>query len=107
MGLSYQTEYRLGRRGGTVRRNYTGLRAFLAIAADLLFLLTIELILGIVVFAWQNASWLLSGLLHALSLPFRAARWIRLKLDQQAAAVRSRRDASAVLKPAWAGSDEL
>ena len=42
MGLYYQTEYRLGRRGGRVCRTYTGLRAFLAIAVDLGFLLTFE-----------------------------------------------------------------
>jgi hypothetical protein len=107
MGLYYQTEYRLGPRRGTVRRSYTGLPAILAIAIDLVFLMTFELTVGVIVFLLKNVSWLRVGALHLLSWPFRAARWIAEKLDQKVAAARSRRDASAVLKPAWAGGDEL
>jgi hypothetical protein len=107
MGLYYQTEYRLGRRGGRVRRSYTGLRAFLAIAIDLLFLLTFELVFWVIFFVLKNFFTIFKGVLHALSLPFRAAQWVALKLDQKAAAVRSRHGAGAFLKPAWAGSDEL
>jgi hypothetical protein len=107
MGLNYQTEYRLGRRGGRVCRRYTGLRAFLAIAIDLLFLLTFELVFGVIFFVLRNVLTLFKGVLYALSLPFRAAQWVSLKLDQRAAAVRSRRGAGAILKPAWASSDEL
>jgi len=107
MGLYYQTEYRLGRRGGRVCRSYTGLRAFLAIAIDLLFVLTLELAFGVILFVLKNFLTLLKGILYALSLPFRAAQWVSLKLDLRAAAVRSRRGAGANLKPAWAGSDEL
>jgi hypothetical protein len=107
MGLYYLTEYRLGRRGGRVCRSYTGLRAFLAIAIDLLFLLTLELVFGVLFFVPKNVLTLLKGVLYALSLPFRAAQWVSLKLDQRAAEVRSRRGAGALLKPAWAGSDEL
>jgi len=131
MGLYYQTEYRLGRRGGRVCRSYTGLRAFLAIAIDLLFVLTFELAFGVMVFVLKNFWTLLEGVHYALLLPFRAARrfarkhpsswlcfdvvalpfraahWVSLKLYQRAAAARSRRGAGAFLKPAWAGSDEL
>ncbi len=107
MGLYYQTEYRLGRRGGRVCRSYTGLRAFLAIAIDLLFVLTFELAFGMMFFVLKNVLTLFKGVFYALSLPFRVAQWVALKLDQRAAAVRSRRRAGAILKPAWAGSDEL
>lgn len=107
MGLYYQTEYRLGRHGGRVCRSYTGLRAFLAIAIDLLFLLTLELVFWVISFVLKNFFTLFKGILYALSLPFRAARWVALKLDQKAAAARSRRGAGAFLKPAWACSDEL
>ncbi len=107
MGLYYQTEYRLGRRGGTVCRSYTGLRAFLAIVIDLLFLLTFDLTLGVVRFALRTVWWLLTGIAYALSLPFRAARWVSLKLDQRAAAARGRRAAGTFFKPAWSGLNEL
>jgi hypothetical protein len=49
----------------------------------------------------------LEGVFYALSLPFRAARWVSLKLDERATAARTRRGAGAFLKPAWAGSGEL
>ncbi len=107
MGLYYQTEYRLGRRGGRVCRSYTGLRAFLAIAIDLLIVLTLELAFGVIFFVLKNFLTLFKGMLYALALPFRAAHWVSLKLYQRAAAARSRRGAGAFPKPAWAGSDEL
>ncbi len=107
MGLYYQTEYRLGRRGGKVCRSYTGLRAFLAIAIDLLFVLTFELVFGVIFFVLKNVLTIFKGVLYALTLPFRAARWVSHKLDQRSAAVRSGHSAGAILKPAWAGSDEL
>jgi hypothetical protein len=107
MGLYYQTEYRLGRRGGRVCRSYTGLRAYLAIAIDLLFVLTLELTFGVIFFVMKNFFTLFKGVLYALSLPFRAAQWVALRLDQRAVACRSRRGAEVILKPSWAGSDEL
>lgn len=107
MGLYYQTEYRLGRRGGKVCRNYSGFRAILAIAIDLLFLLTFELVFWVSFFVLRNVLTLFKGILYALSLPFRAAHWVSLKLDQRAAAARSRRGTGEFLKPVWAGSDEL
>jgi hypothetical protein len=107
MGLYYQTEYRLGRRGGRVCRTYTGLRALLAIAIDLLFLLTFELLFGVLFFALRTVLAVFKVIFYVLSLPFRAVQWVSLKLDRKATAVRSRRGAGAILKPAWAGSDEL
>jgi hypothetical protein len=52
MPLFYQTEYRLGDRG-RVLRTHTGLRAFIAIAADLVSLFTFELLFGLVGLAAQ------------------------------------------------------
>jgi hypothetical protein len=107
MGLYYQTEYRLGRRGGRVIRSYTGLRAFLAIVVDLLFLLTLEFVFALLVFALTCVFMLLKGVFCVLSLPYRAAQWVSRKLDQRVAAARGRRGVGGVLKPAWAGSNEL
>src|SRR3954463_2159749 len=85
MGLYYQTEYRLGRRGGRVCRTYTGLRAFLAIAMDLAFMFTFELMFGLLFFAARNlmriAGRLLLAVFYALSIPFRVAHWVSLKLS--------------------------
>jgi hypothetical protein len=111
MGLYYQTEYRLGSRGGTVRRSYTGLGAFLAITLDLFFVLTFELVVGLVYFVIKNMKkiviLILRAVFYVLSLPFRVAHWISLKLES-----RSRLDSSGPtigrpLKPAWAGRDEV
>ena len=108
MGLYYQTEYRLGRRGGRVCRTYTGLRAFLAIAVDLLFLLTFELIFGLLFFLVRNLTRIVGGILlavcYALSVPFRVARWVSLKLDRRDATGSA---AGPHLKPAWAGYEEV
>ena len=90
MGVYYQTEYRLGRRGGVVCRTYTGPRAFLAIAFDLFFLLTFEFVLALVVLvmrnAWAIAGTMLTAIFYLLSVPFRVARWIACKLERFAAA---------------------
>ena len=107
MGLYYQTEYRLGRRGGRVCRSYTGFRAFLAIAIDLLFVLTFDFVFWVILLVLKNVLRLVKGIFYALSLPFRAAQWVSLKLDQRAASARNPRGAGATLKPAWAGSEEL
>jgi hypothetical protein len=108
MGLYYQTEYRLGRGGGRVCRTYTGLRAFLAIAIDLVFMFTFELVLGLVFFLARNLIWVVAGILmavfYALSIPFRVARWVSLKLSR---GVGAGAPAGGTFKPAWAGHDEL
>ena len=108
MGLYYQTEYRLGRRGGRVCRTYTGLRAFLAIAVDLVFLLTFELLFGLLFFLARNLTWIVGGILlavfYALSVPFRVAHWVSLKLNRR---VGTGSAAGPHLKPAWAGYEEV
>ena len=50
MALSYQTEYRLGKRG-RISRSYTGFAAFVAILFDLVFGLVFELVTSVVVLA--------------------------------------------------------
>jgi len=107
MGLYYQTEYRLGRRGGRVCRSYTGLRAFLAIGIDLLFVLTFEIVFRVLFFVLKNTSRLFKAVLYGLSLPFRAAQWVSLRLERRAAPARTRHGAGAALEPAWAGHDEV
>ena len=86
MGVYYQTEYRLGRRGGVVCRTYTGPRAYLAIAFDLFFLLTFEFVLALVVLVMRNfcaiAGTMLTAIFYLLSVPFRVARWIASKLER-------------------------
>jgi hypothetical protein len=108
MGLYYQTEYRLGRGGGRVCRTYTGLRAFLAIAIDLVFMFTFELVLGLLFFLARNLIWIVAGILlavfYALSIPFRVARWVSLKLSRGEG---TDAPAGGHLKPAWAGHDEV
>lgn len=106
MGLYYQTEYSLGRRGGKVCRTYTGLRAFLAIAIDLLFLLTFELVLAVLFFALKNVLLLVKCVLYALTLPFRVAQWASLRLEQTRGRSNPTRRRAA-FKPAWAGSQEI
>jgi hypothetical protein len=104
MGLSYQTEYRLGRGGGRICRTYTGLRAFLAIAVDLFLMFTFELVLGLLFFLARNFTWIVGSILmavfYALSIPFRVARWVALRLNRPA-------DIDAHRKPAWAGFEEV
>jgi hypothetical protein len=53
MALIYQTEYRLGRRGTCVTRTYGGVRALVAIAADL----TLALIFGVFGLAFGIVGW--------------------------------------------------
>ena len=87
MGVYYQTEYRLGRRGGVVCRTYTGPRAYLAIAFDLFFLLTFEFVLALVALIMRNfcviVMTMLRTIFYLLSVPFRVAHWIASKLKRQ------------------------
>ena len=107
MGLYYQTEYRLGRRGGRVCRRYTGIRAVLAIAIDLLFILTFDLFFGLLFFALKIALRMLTAVLYLLSLPFLAARWVSHKVEQRYRSAGAGSSARVPLKPAWAGYDEV
>jgi hypothetical protein len=107
MGLSYQTEYRLGRRGGTVRRSYTGVRAFLAIAIDLFFVLTFDLVFGLLFFLLRQTLTLLTFIFYILSLPFRFARWVSLRLERRPTRSVAGLDRGTLLKPAWPAYDEV
>jgi hypothetical protein len=112
MGVYYQTEYRLGRRGGVVCRTYTGPRAFVAIAFDLFFLLTFEFVLALVVFIlrnfWAIVRTMLTAILYLLSVPFRVSRWVAYKLERSAAARHPYWEShQPVDKPAWTAGQEL
>jgi hypothetical protein len=103
MGLYYQTEYRLGRQGGRVCRNYTGIRAFLAIAIDLFIIVAFDLVFALLFLFLRVVLKFLQAVAYVLALPFRFARWLSLKLGN-----RGRREAvSSPLKPAWASYDEI
>jgi hypothetical protein len=112
MGVYYQTEYRLGRRGGVVCRRYTGPRAFLAISFDLFFLLTFEFVLALVVLvmrnAWTIAGMMLTAVFYLLSVPFRVSRWIACKLERSAAAEDAHWERQEpFVKPAWTAGQEI
>lgn len=111
MGVSYQTEYSLGRRG-RISRSYTGLRAVMAIGLDLFLLLTVELGFGLMLLAlrllFRAIVLLVRAMVFLLSLPLRFARWIsRLFLRPGYAEPSPYPVAGLPLKPAWAGYDEL
>jgi hypothetical protein len=111
MGLYYQTEYRLGRRGGRVSRTYTGLPAILAIGIDLLFVLTFELVFGLLFLVLKNLGrivlTILTAVFYLLSVPFRVAQWVSRKLERGTASTQPDQAAGHRLKPAWAGYDEI
>jgi hypothetical protein len=89
MGLHYQAEYRVGRRGGHVCRSYTGFRAFLAIVFDLVFgtlfdalgavfalairllLLSVHLAVEVVKLSWRVLVFAITAVIHLLALPYR------------------------------------
>jgi hypothetical protein len=70
MALTYQTEYRLGRRGVCVTRTYGGVRAFVAIAADL----TLALIFGAFGLVFGVIGWTLWLAYHLVRLAVLAIR---------------------------------
>src|SRR5262245_15765000 len=99
MGLCYQTEYRLGARGGRICRTYTGFRAFVAIAVDLalglIFAsvgLAIHLILLALLLCLRVAGRVAQYLVHLQTALYRAVRWLSNRVARWA-----------TRKPAWAG----
>jgi hypothetical protein len=103
MGLCYQTEYRLGARGGRICRTYTGFHAFLAIVIDLclgsifgLIALVFRLIGLALLACWRVAVGLGQLVAHLLVAPFRAARWVSSRMEHRAPR-----------KPAWTGFEEF
>ena len=106
MGLSYHTEYRLGRRGGRICRSYTGLKAFLAIAIDLLFVLSFDLAFWLLAVVLKMVLMTLTAVFYLLSLPFHLARRISARLTRRAALARERQFAMPH-KPAWPVYEEV
>ncbi len=88
MALYYQTQYRLGRRGGRVCRSYSGFQAFMAILMDLVFGLLFELVSSVIALAfrlvvvavqfvivvvklnWRVAVAVMTTVVYILPLPF-------------------------------------
>ncbi len=107
MGLYYQTEYRLGRRGGRVRRTYTGVRAFLAIFIDLFFVMTFELAFTLTLFVFRSIWLLLTAVFYVLSLPFIIAKWVSRKLEERFPSLAGANRSRPPFKPAWATFEEV
>jgi hypothetical protein len=107
MGLYYETEYCLGRRRGNVCRRYTGFRAYLAIAIDLFFVLTFDLVFGLLFFVLRNTLKLLTLVFYLLSLPFHLIRWMTHRLERRILASNGGSQTSATVKPAWPAYDEV
>jgi hypothetical protein len=89
MGLQYQAEYRIGRRGGRVCRTYSGCRAFVAIFLDLIFGLVFDVIgavfalvmrsfvvaaqlaTEVLKFTWRLLVFVMETIVHLLALPLK------------------------------------
>ena len=110
MALTYQTEYRIGRRGACVTRSYGGVRALVSIAADLILALifgSFGLVFGVI--GW--IFWLAWHLVRLVVLAIRdvASTLGRLVRDVVTLPWRVGRPGSRLVanKPAWASFDEL
>jgi hypothetical protein len=106
MALYYQTDFGLGRRGRRIRRTYTGFWAFIAIIADLCFMLTLELTLAVLVLVLKATFRVILGLAYLLTLPFRAIRWVSARVRSSLGDSRTARG-SFLVKPAWEGLAEI
>ncbi len=99
MVLQYHTEFTLGRRGRRICRTRHGITALVALVLDL----ALSLVFGVIVLGLWLAGHLLvrafQALCALLSTPFRAARRVRVRLDE-----RRQRPPS---KPSWTVFDEL
>lgn len=103
--LHYQSEYRLGKRGGRVCHSFHGYQAVLAILVMMALGLAfgvLGLVVRVVAFVLR-AEWLLlvaifRMLVAIFSAPFQAARWVSRQFQ-------ARRDTS--LKPAGFAFDDL
>ena len=88
MALYYQTQYRLGRRGGRVCRSYSGFQAFMAIFMDLVFglnlriglsvialafrlvVMAVQLVIVVVKLNWRVAVAVMTTVVYILTFPF-------------------------------------
>jgi hypothetical protein len=108
MGLYYQTEYCIGRRGRTIRRTYAGAWAFLAIFLDLFFVMTFELVFTLLFLTLKLVFRVLTAVAYLLTLPFQAARWISARIEARLGRHQEPpRGSMAALKPAWHGFSEV
>jgi hypothetical protein len=125
MALYYQTQYRLGRRGGRVCRSYSGFQAFVAILFDLVFGLIFELVSSVIamafrlfVLALQLAAQVLkislsivvvvlTTVLYILTLPFALLHQTVVGFKPPVRADRDDLYSGAPLKPEWALSREV
>jgi hypothetical protein len=73
MALYYQTQYRLGRRGGRVCRSYSGFQAFMAILMDLVFGLLFELVSSVIALAFRLVVMALGLVVVVVKLNWRVA----------------------------------
>jgi hypothetical protein len=125
MALYYQTEYRLGRRGGRICRSYTGFQAFVAIVFDLIFGLVFELIFGLVALAarlvvlalqlgvqvltltWRTLLAVATAILYAVTLPFALLHDAIERLRSPGRVGAPASSARSTMKPEWALSREV
>jgi hypothetical protein len=125
MALYYQTQYRLGRRGGRVCRSYSGFQAFIAILFDLVFGLVFELVSSVialafrlVILAFQLVVQILritgsvvvavmTMVLFIVTLPFALIHETLARLRPPVKADRDDAYQGAPLKPEWALSREV
>jgi hypothetical protein len=126
MALYYQTQYRLGRRGGRVCRSYSGFQAFMAILMDLIFGLLFELVSSLIALAfrlvvialglailvvklnWRVAVAVMTTVVYILTLPFALLHETIARFkspDSAPADDYSYRESP--LKPEWALSREV
>jgi hypothetical protein len=86
--LHYQSEYRLGRRGGRVCHSFHGYQAVVAILATMALGLAfgvVGIISRVIAFVLR-AAWLMviaafTMLVAILSAPFQAARWVSRQFE--------------------------
>jgi len=125
MALYYQTQYRLGRRGGRVCRSYSGFQAFVAILFDLVFGLVFELVSSAIALAFRLVVLalqlvvqvlkitlsvvvaVLTTVLYILTLPFALLHQTVVRLKPPVSVERDDPYRGAPLKPDWALSREV
>ena len=84
-----------------------GIRAFLAIAIDLFFVLTFDLAFGLFFFILRNMLKLLTAVFYLLTLPFRLLRWFSRKLERRFAGAAHSHSTAGPFKQSWPAFDEL
>ena len=126
MALYYQTQYRLGRRGGRVCRSYSGFQAFMAILFDLVFGLIFELVSSVIALAFRlvvlalqlvvqvlkihrgaSCVAVMTTVVYILTLPFALLHQTVGRFKSPDRAERDDLYGGAPLKPEWALSREV